>query len=183
MNKKILLERQIFRIRSLIIEIGRQVDEVMPGGIIDDLTSLGKTVDDIFSYSTKLSDEFPTKTFDEVVKKTAEKNGNISTKSITGNMIKNYMMSKPGLMDELMAVAAKIADEKVGGYMKDINFMNAFKNAGFESLPSKIQNTIGQKITTDNKGTTNQILDGYKTLIEGKKFNHNKNFHHLILFF
>jgi hypothetical protein len=167
MNKKILLERQIFRIRSLIIEIGRQVDEVMPGGIIDDLTSLGKTVDDIFSYSTKLSDEFPTKTFDEVVKKTAEKNGNISTKSITGNMIKNYMMSKPGLMDELMAVAAKIADEKVGGYMKDINFMNAFKNAGFESLPSKIQNTIGQKITNQNKGTTKQILDSYKTLIEG----------------
>jgi len=73
MNKKILLERQIFRIRSLIIEIGRQVDEVMPGGIIDDLTSLGKTVDDIFSYSTKLSDEFPTKTFDEVVKKLQKK--------------------------------------------------------------------------------------------------------------
>jgi hypothetical protein len=45
--------------------------------------------------------------------------------------------------------------------------MNAFKNAGFDGLPSEMQTVIKQKITTDNKGTTNQILDGYKNLIEG----------------
>jgi hypothetical protein len=174
MNKKLISE-EILRIREmmgfkslnkkLLLEWSKIADETMPGGAMDDLASLGKTVDDIFSYSTKLSDEFPTKTFDSIIDRVAKDNA-IDSTSVTNEMMRNFI-SKQGLFDELMAVAAKIANEKVGGYTKDINFMNAFKNAGFDGLPSEMQTVIKQKITTDNKGTTNQILDGYKNLIEG----------------
>jgi hypothetical protein len=174
MKQKLILE-EVFRIREmmgfkslnkkLLLEWSKIADETMPGGAMDDLASLGKTVDDIFSYSTKLSTEFPTKTFDSIIDRVAKDNA-IDSTSVTTEMMRNFI-SKQGLFDELMAVAAKIANEKVGGYTKDINFMNAFKNAGFDGLPSEMQTVIKQKITTDNKGTTNQILDGYKNLIEG----------------
>jgi hypothetical protein len=174
MQEKLILE-EVFRIREmmgfkslnkkLLLEWSKIADETMPGGAMDDLASLGKTVDDIFTYSTKLSTEFPTKTFDSIIDRVAKDN-TIDSASVTNEMMRNFI-SKQGLFDELMAVAAKIANEKVGGYMKDINFMNAFKNAGFDGLPSEMQTVIKQKITTDNKGTTNQILDGYKNLIEG----------------
>jgi hypothetical protein len=175
--KESLLIEELVRIREmmgfngynkkLLLEIGRQLaDEALPGGVMDDLAALGKTVDDIFTYSTKLGNDFPTKTFDSIVDRVAQENGNISSNSVTKEMMQEFF-AKSGTFDDLAEVAAKIADEKVGGYISDTGFMNAFRNANLETLPSTLQVSLKNKVTAANKGTMNQILDGYKNLIEG----------------
>jgi len=175
MKERLLIE-ELVRIREmmgfsgynkkLLLEFGRQLaDEAMPGGIMDDLAALGKTVDDIFSYSTKLANDFPTRTFDSIVEKVADENGGISPGSVTKEMMQEFF-AKSGVFDDLTEVATKLADEKVGGYMTDVNFTNAFNNAGQGGLPGSVQVVVKQKITAQNKSTTESILEQFRRLIE-----------------
>jgi len=177
MNKKLISE-EILRIREMMgfssynkrfltEGVGKLLaDESMPGGIVDDLASMGKTVDDIFSYSTKLANDFPTKTFDSIIDRVAKEN-TIDSASVTNEMMRKFIATQPGLMDEIMTVAAKIADESTTLKISDVSFQDVFTKAGLEEFPENLKNTLATKITDINKDTTKKILDQFEKLLDG----------------
>jgi ribosome-binding protein aMBF1 (putative translation factor) len=150
--------------KKLLLEIGRQLaDEALPGGVMDDLAAMGKTVDDIFTYSTKLSTEFPTKTFDSIIDRVAKDN-TIDSASVTNEMMRKFIATQ---MDEFMDIAAKIADESTTLKISDDSFQEVFTKAGLEEFPENLKNTLATKINDNTKGVTNQILDQYEKILDG----------------
>jgi hypothetical protein len=173
MKQKLILE-EVSRIREmmgfngynkkLLLEFGRQLaDEALPGGVMDDLAAMGKTVDDIFTYSTKLSTEFPTKTFDSIIDRVAKDN-TIDSASVTNEMMRKFIATQ---MDEFMDIAAKIADESTTLKISDDSFQEVFTKAGLEEFPENLKNTLATKINDNTKGVTKQILDQYEKILDG----------------
>jgi hypothetical protein len=195
-DKKIILE-ELGRIRELMgfndnstLNINEAVapggpgrgifDDVIPGGskTFDNLTALGKTYDDLFTYSRRMSNLVPSKNIDDFIDLVGRQNNNPAI--VTPQMIKAFIANDSLLTKELMETAAKIAEERVAMLMSNVNFTKAFNDAGFPNVPSKINDTLKTPVDDVDIPTINQGLDlaeniinnvpALKNSLEGKEF-------------
>jgi len=182
-NKKIILE-ELGRMRELmgfngisksrINEIKRLIsegdgtkgiiDEIIPGGAktMDNLGKLSKTVDDLFTYSTRLSELAPTKSFDDFLAVVSRKNNN---QEVTADMLRSFIASDAKLADELMGAASKISEEAVERLMQDVKFTDVFVKAGIPDLPETMKGVLAVKIDSGSVGQVKAGLDSMEDLI------------------
>jgi hypothetical protein len=142
-------------------------DEIIPGGAktMDNLGKLGKTVDDLFAYSARMSELAPTKSFDDFLAVVSKQNNN---QEVTAEMVKRFIASDAKLTDELMSAAAKISEEAVVKLMQNIKIDDVLLKAGLKNtwgamgtIPETIKGIIGFDI---NSGTVSQIESGLKSI-------------------
>lgn len=179
-NKTIILE-ELGRIRELmglnegsILNINEAVgpgngiyDEIIPGGskTFDNLSALGKTYDDLFTYSNRMANLVPSKSLDDFIDLVAKQN---NTTTPTPAMIKAFIANDSLLTKELMETAAKIAEERVALLMSRVNFDDVFKTAGFPSVPSRIDSILKTPVDDSNINILNQGLDLIDNIIKGE---------------
>lgn len=179
-DKKIVLE-EMFRMKTLmglkensIISINESVgpgkgifDEIMPGGskTLDNLTSLGKTYDDLFTYSNRMSDLVPSKSIDDFIDLVSKQNNDAP---VTPEMLKSFIANDPILTKELMETAAKIAEEKVALLMSNVSFGKVFSDAGFPTIPTKINELLKNPVNDSNIGLISKGLDLIENMIKGE---------------
>ena len=181
---KTLSESKLGNAKPLINEISRLtineamgpgdklIDEIIPGGAktMDNLSKLGKTVDDLFAYSTRMSELAPSKSFDDFLAVVSKQNNN---QEVTADMVKRFIASDAKLTDELMSAAAKISVRAVVELMQNIKIDDVLSKAGLKNtwgamgtIPETIKNIIGFDI---NSGTVSQIeagLDSIEAIIK-----------------
>jgi hypothetical protein len=141
------------------------IDEVIPGGVktMDNLGKLTKTVDDLFTYSARLSEYAPTKSFDDFLAVVSKKNNN---QEVTADMLRSFIASDAKLADELMGAASKISEEAVGKLMQDVKFTDVFVKAGMSDLPETMKGILGTKIDSGSMGQVKAGLDSMEDIIK-----------------
>jgi hypothetical protein len=149
-------------------------DEVIPGGTktLDNLGALGKTYDDLFTYSSRMSELVPSKNIDDFIALVSKQNDDVT---VTPEMLKSFIANDPILTKELMETAAKIAEERVALLLSNISFSKLFKDAGFPEVPNKINATLKIPVEDTNIGIINQSLDLMENLIKGNETLKNSN--------
>jgi hypothetical protein len=141
------------------------IDEIIPGGAktMDNLGKLAKTVDDLFVYSTRLSELAPSKSFDDFLAVVSKQNNN---QDVTADMVRRFIASDAKLSDELMGAASKISEEAVGKLMQDVKFTDVFVKAGMSDLPETMKGILGTKIDSGSMGQVKAGLDSMEDIIK-----------------
>jgi Zn/Cd-binding protein ZinT len=171
---KTLSESKLGNAKPLINEISRLtineamgpgdklIDEIIPGGAktMDNLSKLGKTVDDLFAYSTRMSELAPSKSFDDFLAVVSKQNNN---QEVTADMVKRFIASDAKLTDELMSAAALISEDAVIKLMQTIKIDDVLSKAGLKNTEFEyfVYDVIGFDI---NSGTVSQIEAGLKSI-------------------
>jgi hypothetical protein len=159
---KTLSESKLGNAKPLINEISRLtineamgpgdklIDEIIPGGAktMDNLSKLGKTVDDLFAYSTRMSELAPSKSFDDFLAVVSKQNNN---QEVTAEMVKRFIASDAKLTDELMGAAAKISEEAAVKLMQNVKLDDVFAKSGYGG-------TRGQHTWRGFRETITQVL-------------------------
>ena len=183
-NKKIILE-ELGRMREImgLNEISKSrinlikrlisegdgtkgiIDEIIPGGAktMDNLGKLAKTVDDLFVYSTRLSELAPSKSFDDFLAVVSKQNNN---QDVTADMVRRFIASDAKLTDELMGAAAKISEEAVERLMQDVQFSDVFTKAGMSDLPETMKGILSVKIDSGSSSQVKAGLDSMEDVIK-----------------
>jgi len=188
-NKPLLLKEELSRIFELmnigfnpniLLESGGGggttiAKSLMPGEskTIDNLvTTLAKSENDLLTYSAKLASMAPNGTFDEIAQKIAADSGK-PVDDLTDQMVKDWIKTQPGLMDDLQAAATKIAKEAVDKEIADFNIQSIFDNlatstgnASLKDFPQQFAGIIGIKVTDANKGSMSRYLDGMQKIVD-----------------
>ena len=184
-DKKIILE-ELGRIRELMgfndnstLNINEAVgpggpgkgifDEVIPGGAktLDNLGALGKTYDDLFTYSSRMSNLVPSKNIDDFIDLVGRQN-NTTKNLVTKDMLKAFIANDSLLTKELMESAAKIAEERVALLLSKISFNEVFTRAGYPNVPSKLNDGLKTPVDDTNINILNQVLDLTENIIKGE---------------
>jgi hypothetical protein len=187
-NKPLLLKEELSRIFELmdigfnpniLLESGGGgttiAKSLMPGEgkTIDNLvTTLAKSENDLLTYSAKLASMAPSGTFDEIAQKIASDSGK-PVDELTDQMVKDWIKTQPGLMDDLQAAATKIAKEAVEKEIADFNIQSIFDNlatntgnASLKDFPQQFAGIIGIKVNDANKNTMGRYLDGMQKIVD-----------------
>jgi len=149
-------------------------DEIIPGGAktMDNLGKLGKTVDDLFAYSARMSELAPTKSFDDFLAVVSKQNNN---QEVTADMVRSFIASDAKLTDELMSAAAKISEEAVVKLMRDVKINDVFAKSGYGGTSGQhtyggfrttITQVLGTKIDSGTVGHIETALRAMEDLIK-----------------
>jgi Zn/Cd-binding protein ZinT len=171
---KTLSESKLGNAKPLINEISRLtineamgpgdklIDEIIPGGAktMDNLGKLGKVLNDLFSYSARLLELAPSKSFDDFLAVVSKQNNN---QEVTADMVKRFIASDAKLTDELMSAAALISEDAVIKLMQTIKIDDVLSKAGLKNTEFEyfVYDVIGFDI---NSGTVSQIEAGLKSI-------------------